>query len=1035
MTEPNVHRIAALALLTLVGAALIGCGGEDGGTDEMPEPEPGMADGSVEDEGPPEPVDMGGTRCLRDDQCPEGEYCPPGEGGMPGICAVGCREGGCEIGLRCNLEERFCERDPSCESDTDCEANEYCDGALCQLGCRLDDPDACPRNADGEPRGCDPETRACAVQVVCCGGDDSCSLELPAACDDPLPGLRNCVNPNPCALRCDTDDDCADDAWCDDGSCAPGCRTERDNCGPERVCDPESRNCTRPRCQTDDDCGGALYCDVDVCLPGCRQAPDNCGLRQFCDEQHRCVPEEDEPDEPCVDDAECDQENAGWICEGGVCESPCLAHEECAEGLACVDGRCVDGCRDDDYEENDAREDAAALRFDGPGFGPEQGLVACRRDRDWYRFDVPSAGSSIRVVLNFVHADGDLDVRLYGPDGRVFAEGTSADDDELIEYLAGPGNPSPAGTWWVEVYARGLDENVYSLELELLGGVGPDAAEPDDAPVTSTVLFLPDQEAAQLIEDRTIHPGDEDWFSIDMGARDGVQIRLDMLGNGTGQNDDLTFEIYGPGAPGPADDPVALPNGGGGGDNSPRFVQFDAPRFNAIIQDGRYYVRVVPLDQARFGRYRLNVAVDRNGVLCLPDDAEPNDVAQVAFDLMTVDDFVRRGLDGVSELRPDLDLVLPGRTLCEEEDWYSLLLRPNDDLEVRVERIDPEIAGDTIIELRDALGGLITSGRSGQRVNVARLDRVEGGRYLVRVQAAGGVRTGYDLAVLRSAGPVECAPDVFDAAARNDQRDAATLVEPGAIAGLTLCGVDGDADWYRFETDTLATLDINLRFAHVLGDLELDVYFEDDPVALNAESPAGHSGDDDERVILENRAPGTYFLRVRGLGDPNAVYDLDVRVAERVFVCEDDPDEPNTAFDDAVLLGRREADRAEQWLCVRAPADIDTFLLSVPAGESRVVAASYIFGDDGDLYLDVFDDDQMLRVTTADVNRGNSKQCVVIAASDVNRTYFVQVQALSINQVGEDDERLDYRLRVEAGEDCEAIPPATPGVIWPTIRD
>lgn len=1020
------------ALVFALAFGLGACGGEDDG--ETPPGADGGADAEVMADGTAEPEPDMGVRCVRDDQCPEGLYCPASVGGMAAVCVVGCREGGCAMGERCNTEAepRFCERDPSCAADADCFPAEYCDGALCQPGCRTGDPEACPRTMNGEPRACDPETRACVIQVVCCGGDDACSLELPDACDDPIPGLNNCINPNPCALRCEDDDDCEDPEYCAEGFCAEGCRLEGPGCGQERVCDSEERVCRRPPCAEDDDCRASFFCSVDVCLPGCRRDPDTCPRGEICDEANRCVPE-DGPDDPCRADAECDAENPGWICEDGVCEPPCLAHADCADDLACIDGRCVEGCRDDDFEDNDVREDAPPLRFDGNRFDGE-GFYACRRDADWYRFETPSAGTSVRVTVRFTHADGDLDARLHAPDGRVVGQGVTGDDDELIEYIAGPGNPSPAGTWWVEVYARGIDENRYDLTIELSGGIGPDAAEPDDAPVTATSLSLPELQQSATIEDRTIHPADEDWFALDMGARDGLRLWLELLGNDTGQNSEMSFEIFGPGAPTPGEAPVAGPNGGGGGGpDGPRFLAFDAPRFNAQIEDGRYYIRVFGADRSQFGRYRLTVTVDRNGVLCLPDASEPNDVAQTAFDLMTVPEFVRPGLDGTLELRPDLDLTLPGRTLCDEEDWYSLTLRPGDALEVRATRLEPDIVGDTIIELRDPFGGLIQSGRSGQRVNVARFDEAAGGRYLVRVQAAAEVRTGYDLDVLRTAGPVQCAPDVFDGEARNDDRGSAAAIDPGAYAGLTLCGADGDADWFRFEIDTLAAIEVALRFAHVQGDLELDLFFEDDPVSLNAELPDGHSADDDEVVRFENRAPGVYYVRVGGLGDPTAAYDLELTVDERIFVCEDDPDEPNAAFDDAELLGRNEVDRQTQWLCVRAPQDWDTFLFTVPPGEARTVATSFVYGDDGDLYLEVFDSDEMLRATTADVARGNSKQCVVIEASDANRTFFARVLPLSINTVGEDDERLDYRLRVAIGDDCEALPPATPGVNWPRV--
>lgn len=1032
--RPRAHRCASTyIMLALAAIALAGCGGDEESPTDPPTPDAAdTTDGGALDTGPVITPDAG-TRCARDEQCPDDRYCPPGEGAAVRICAFGCREGGCAIGLMCDLDERICVRDPSCETNDDCEPGEYCDDALCQPGCRLDDPEACPRNQNGEPRACDPETRTCAVQVVCCSADDACSLELPADCAEPLDGLRNCLNPNPCELRCAVDDDCGDEAYCADGACVEGCRTAPDNCGRERICDAETRTCIRPPCAEDTDCGPTLFCAFDVCLPGCRRDPDNCGPAEVCTEQNRCEREGIEPD-PCQDDAECAADNPGWICLDGTCEPPCLDHAECADPLACIDGRCVEGCRDDGLEPNDDRASARPLAFDGLAYASDV-LQACSRDRDWYRFDTPGAGTSIRLAVRFAHADGDVDVKLYAPDGRLAATGESGDDDEEIEYLAGPGSPSPAGTWYVEVYARGLAENTYTLEIELLGGVVPDDAEPDDAPVTATRLSLPAEQQSETIEGRTIHPGDEDWFVLDMGARDGVQIRLERLGNQTGQGDELTFEVFGPGAPVPGDPAVLGPNGGGEPPDGPAFEQLDVPRFNAVIQDGAYYIRVVGLDPTRFGAYRLTVAVDRDGVLCLPDAAEPNDVAGAAYDLMSVAGFTREGFDGVRELVPDADLALPGLTLCDEADHYSLLLREGDDLEVRIDRLEAQVAGDTIIEIRNALGELVESGRSGQRQNLARLRDATGGRYGVRVQSAAGVRTGYDLAVLRTAGPIVCAPDPYDLAEpANDARQNGALIMPGSYPDLTLCGADGDVDHFRFTVDTLATIEARLRFSHAQGDLELDLYYEDDPDALNAELPDGHSATDDETVTFQNRAPGTYHLRVRGLGDPTVRYTLELAVTERQFICPDDPTEPAETLDDAVVLGGDVLQRDDQWLCVRAPADRDTFLVTVPPNQRRAIAASYVFGDDGDLYLDLYDVDGMLRATTADIERGSSKQCVHIEPDPSNRVFFVQVAPLSINTVGDDDERLDYRLTV-GDDDCDAIPPATPGVVWPTVVD
>ncbi|MEZ4470940.1 MAG: PPC domain-containing protein [bacterium] len=102
----------------------------------------------------------------------------------------------------------------------------------------------------------------------------------------------------------------------------------------------------------------------------------------------------------------------------------------------------------------------------------EDGLIACSLDRDWYSFQT-ARGYGARVTVRFRHANGDLDLRVYPPEGDARASQSQTDDEVVtIDQVAA------AGTWYVEVYARGLDANDYQLEVELL----PPAAAPPMPP-------------------------------------------------------------------------------------------------------------------------------------------------------------------------------------------------------------------------------------------------------------------------------------------------------------------------------------------------------------------------------------------------------------------------------------------------------------------------------------------------------------------------------------------------------------------------
>jgi hypothetical protein len=259
-------------------------------------------------------------------------------------------------------------------------------------------------------------------------------------------------------------------------------------------------------------------------------------------------------------------------------------------------------------------------------------------------------------------------------------------------------------------------------------------------------------------------------------------------------------------------------------------------------------------------------------------------------------------------------------------------------------------------------------------------------------------------------------------------------IAPGPQPNLTLCGFDGDEDWFVFETEALADFTVSISFIHAQGDLELAVYRDGAVFAENEGRPEGHSSLDGETVVLRNRQAGRYLVRVYGLGDPNVRYDLSVDVRPREFQCVPDPDEPNASGADATYLGEGQINgRGTQWLCDAAPRDEDWFQVDIPRGVTRSVLTTFVYGDDGDLYFDVLDDDQMLRASTSEIPRSNSKQCAIIDAADADRTFFIRVTALNINRVLEDDERLDYLLYLVDGDDCDVVGAPSFGADWPRI--
>ncbi len=1041
--------LAAVGLLACGGGGSGGGGSGGGGVADSGFKFDASAGGTLPDGSTPTGDAAGGTpqggpdlsHCPDDAGCPEGYFCDLSGGGESGACKPGCRQdpNTCIGDYQCD-DTHTCVLDTHCTDDNACPENTWCNAGACVDGCKVVTPDACPVTMDGRRQLCDAATHACTVATVCCAADDTCSLTLPSACTgDKLDGQTSCVNPNPCEGRCANDDACPAGQFCGaNGVCALGCRpgVPRE-CPAGQICDADTHVCGFRGCAADSDCPAAQFCGADAtCSAGCRTTPDNCPVGEFCQSNRECG-------SGCEVDQNCaDRNGPGWYCEAFACHRPCAHDVDCDGGAYCnVDtGRCLVGCRPDVSEPNDDLGHAAPLAF-ANGVHYDSGPIlqtACQQNHDFYRFDTPDPGWGIHVHAAFTNGDGDLDLRLLDANGQVLVEsGTPNDGEDALYPQAGTGIITPAGHYFVEIFPRGLDENSYRLTIDLSppGGCVPDATEAghgDDAAIDATSLSLPDLLQTVTVEGHTLCPGDTDWYALRMGARDGMTVLL-TAGAGMG---DLDFGVYGPGVPGPGAEPVFVPTSFQIGDQGERLYQFQAVKFNAAIQDGDYYIRVNGVNADQTAGYTLAVSVDRDRALCLADVAEPNDRLDRAYDLMGVAEIVRPRVDGAgNELIPDIDLVIPDLWLCSgEQDWYRVSVTNNDDLVARIVRQEAVPEGDTRIEIRDNRGQVVgLAGRSGLIENAARAQHLAAGNYYVTVSGVAMTQAPYNLVVNRTTSAVACAADALEGRAGNDVLANASAINFGTQSNLTLCGADGDEDWYVVSTDTEGTLTVSLNFLQAQGDLEVDIFRDGSPIAENAGSTDGHGNIDGENVQLRNRPAARYYIHVYGLNLPNARYDLTTSFEPRVFQCSDDPDEPNARPANASYLGQGQINgRATQWICDRVPRDEDWFQVDVLAGTQRTILSTYVFGDDGDLYIEAYDADQMLAATTGEISRGPAKQCIVIDEAPTDRTFFLRVVPLSVNVVL-GDEQLDYQLYLLNGDACDAVGLPSQGVVWPRV--
>ena len=779
-----------------------------------------------------------------------------------------------------------------------------------------------------------------------------------------------------------------------------------------------------PGCDIDDDCAGNEFCaDDGACISGCRLAPDNCPARRRCNAVRQCV-------NGCADNAQCVAENgAGWVCEGHRCIGPCVEHADCSSGEVCAAGRCEAGCAADDFAGNDARADAHRVELEGLAYDSADAYLSiCEFETDWFVFAQPANGAVLTVTVEFAHDEGDLDIRLHPPAGNALNAGSGNDDERIrVEDAAN-------GDWHLEVFARGFDENRYRVRVEVelpAGACLLDEADPgDDLAPDAMLLNLPQLQSRQEVLERRICGGDLDWYAFDLGDGDGVDIEIAMTGMDGGAFDGLDFEVYGPGVPADGAFPTMLPDSFDEG--PPVTIGFTAPRNNLLIVEGRYYLKVLGLAPDLPGVYDLAVEVDRVALACRDDGAEPNEARGDADDLMRRGSFTREALDGVTELRPDANLDLRRLSLCEgDEDWFRFELREGDDIDVRISRAAP-VRGVVRVEITDEAGDEVgQAGQNGQAINVARLEDAAAGTYYGHVVATDAdTTTNYDLRLNRTAGFIPCVDDRFEP---NEARGDATDVDPGRYQDLSICGGEGDIDYFVVELDAVSDLVVDLSFDHDDANIDVDIFRDDNEDAENGAEQQGHGNGDGEHVVLGNRLPGLYTIAVRAVDGGTAAYELNVQINERVFVCQDDNDEANDSIDDATPLGGGTLVRDTQWLCDRVPAESDYFEISVPPNTERTIVTTFVFGDDGDLFLELYNDQRVLRATTNLVARVNSKQCIRIRSGGGDDTFYLRVAALNINRIIDDDERLDYTIHIANGDVCDDIGPPSPGVNWPRV--
>ena len=463
-------------------------------------------------------------------------------------------------------------------------------------------------------------------------------------------------------------------------------------------------------------------------------------------------------------------------------------------------------CNDDAGEENDNQQQARRIEE-----GSLDGTI-CPGDEDWYAVHV-NAGGALSALVEFQNAQGNLDLEVLNPQGRVVGSSATDGDSETVEVS----EVEQSGLYLVRIFSpRGAD-NDYELTVVVDDpqGCADDGDEENDDLNDATLVEF--GEAAGL----TVCPQDDDFYAVELNAGDGLTAQIFF----DDEQGDLDLQIQ-------DEEGRVLAS-------SVSISDHEEATVGSVQNGGLYFIRVYGFLGAT-GDYDLNIERIDGGTECDDDRQEPNDTRNRA-----------------RALAPGEQTNLH---LCEgDDDWYSIDVEAGEILEVNLTFVHAD--GDVDLEVLDPNFAVIARGFSVDDNERAARRAAVSGTFFVRVFSFFPVDNDYsmNIAVLPEDSCLE------DNDEENDTRETARRIFRGTRVGLGLCQPDGETeeDWYSFTVSEGQDITATITFIHADGDLDLELFREGEETALDF--ALGFR--DTETVELADAPAGTYLVRIFSFGD------------------------------------------------------------------------------------------------------------------------------------------------------------------------
>jgi len=549
---------------------------------------------------------------------------------------------------------------------------------------------------------------------------------------------------------------------------------------------------------------------------------------------------------------------------------------------------------EDNYEENDAFGSAYEIPLNPilpvtalsavDGFGAQY-------DEDWFYFTLPSDGTTLNVILDFVHDEGNLSLTLYDTLETELIISDGATDSESLNL-----NGLAAGDYYLRVNGsnNGSSYNLFVVEY------ADDNYEDNDSFEESYDLGSAATGTLSVIDGLGVRGEDDDYFSISVPAG---YVILDVNCLFAQADGDLALELF-----------DGSQNSLGSSDTA---TDDETVSVSVDPNGGTIYVLVTGGDGTA-ANYDLTWAFGQE------DFYEDNDSSGTATDITALEDSL------LSESM--------GFATQEDSDFYLVTL-PVNSITLHVDVLFEHSLGNIDVKVYDSVPSEIaaavsTTDNESLEVPVSNA----GGDYYIEVI---GDNSGnfYDLI---------WSVDVDDAYEEND--DAANTSDITALDGIPLSadlglGAQFDEDWFSFTTPAGA-LKLNVvvdGFTSLVGDIDIELYNASDVLLASS-----ITGADSEEIEIAINSDGESF-KLRVFGDDNGnTYDL-VWSASVIDVYEE-----NDFVEDSFDLTQYEGVWLNAIDGLASQTDDDWYQIVVSTGASTLTIDCDFIHSEGDIDLELY---------------------------------------------------------------------------------